>query len=286
MAINYPTSLDTLTNPVSTDTVAAVDHATQHANANDAIEALEAKVGVNSSAVTTSHDYKLSGVSTGDKAVSKTGTETLTNKTLTTPVINGLTPVQRVYTAGATWTKPSGLVYVIVEVQGAGGGSGSSGASANNASGGGGGGGYGKKKIATASLGATETVTIGTGGTAGTSGTAGGNGGTSSFGSHVSCTGGTGSSRGPNGNGDGGTSTGGDINLTGQPGGIPILQASGGKSGVGGNSIFGVGGQYSNGAANGGYGYGSGAGGAFQNGAETDGQSGKGGIIVLTEYFI
>lgn len=38
------------------------------------------KIGVNSSAVTTSHDYKLSTITGTDKAVSKTGTETLTNK--------------------------------------------------------------------------------------------------------------------------------------------------------------------------------------------------------------
>lgn len=86
MAINYPTSLDTFTNPQSTDTQAVVPHATQHANANDAITALETKVGANSSAVTTSHDYKLSEVT--DKAVGKTATQTLTNKTLTSPQIN------------------------------------------------------------------------------------------------------------------------------------------------------------------------------------------------------
>jgi microcystin-dependent protein len=57
MATNFPTNLDALTNPTSGDTLASPDHAAQHANANDAIEALEAKVGVNSSAVTTSHDY-------------------------------------------------------------------------------------------------------------------------------------------------------------------------------------------------------------------------------------
>ncbi len=91
MSINFPTSLDTLTNPVGTDPVTSPDHAVQHANANDAIEALEAKVGVTSSAVTSTHDYKLSGVSAGDKAVSKTGTETLTNKTLTTPTIADFT---------------------------------------------------------------------------------------------------------------------------------------------------------------------------------------------------
>lgn len=88
MATNFPTSLDALTNPTSTDSVATVDHAAQHANANDSIEALEAKVGINSSAVTTSHDYKLGEVTGSDKAVGKTATQTLTNKTLTAPVIS------------------------------------------------------------------------------------------------------------------------------------------------------------------------------------------------------
>jgi len=59
MATNFPTSLDSLTNPIATDKLNNPSHATQHANANDAIEALEAKVGVNSSAVTTSLDYKI-----------------------------------------------------------------------------------------------------------------------------------------------------------------------------------------------------------------------------------
>lgn len=59
MSTSFPTSLDTLTNPAATDSTSTVDHAAQHANANDAIEALEAKVGVNSSAVTSSLDYKV-----------------------------------------------------------------------------------------------------------------------------------------------------------------------------------------------------------------------------------
>lgn len=91
MSINYPTSLDTFANPAGTDLVENsndnLDHSTQHSNANDAIEALEAKVGADSSAVTTSHDYKLGEVISGDKAVGKTATQTLTNKTLTTPTI-------------------------------------------------------------------------------------------------------------------------------------------------------------------------------------------------------
>lgn len=92
MSISFPGSLDSLPNPTGSDLMenatAALDHDAQHSNANDAIEALEAKVGINSSAVTTSHDYKLGEVTGSDKAVSKTATQTLTNKTLTAPQIN------------------------------------------------------------------------------------------------------------------------------------------------------------------------------------------------------
>jgi hypothetical protein len=87
-AISFPTSIDTLTNPSATDSTATVSHSVQHSDANDAIEALEAKVGADSSAVTTSHDYKLSNVTGSDKAVSLTGSETLTNKILTSPTVN------------------------------------------------------------------------------------------------------------------------------------------------------------------------------------------------------
>jgi len=59
VATNFPTSLDSLTNPASGDSLSSPSHAGQHADANDAIEALEAKVGVNGSAVTTSLDYKV-----------------------------------------------------------------------------------------------------------------------------------------------------------------------------------------------------------------------------------
>jgi nitrate reductase NapAB chaperone NapD len=61
MAITYPTSLDNFTNPTASDAMnsVSVPHATQHSDLNDAVEALEAKVGVNSSAVVTSHDYKI-----------------------------------------------------------------------------------------------------------------------------------------------------------------------------------------------------------------------------------
>lgn len=80
MSTNFPSALDSLLNPASSDTLALVDHAKQHADANDAIEALEGKVGVNSSLVTTSLDYLVkkelpaSGIGGGIAATSSKST--------------------------------------------------------------------------------------------------------------------------------------------------------------------------------------------------------------------
>jgi len=65
MATNFPASLDTLTNPTSSDSLSSPSHSSQHANVNDAVEALQAKVGADSSAVTTSLDYKVAQLEAG-----------------------------------------------------------------------------------------------------------------------------------------------------------------------------------------------------------------------------
>ena len=75
MATNFPTSLDNLdpTRGTANDKLSQPSHVTHHTNEDDAIEALQAKVGVNNSAVTSSLDYKLtnaSSVSPGHKHVS------------------------------------------------------------------------------------------------------------------------------------------------------------------------------------------------------------------------
>lgn len=62
MATSFPTGLDALTNPTGSSSLTSPDHAGQHTDANDAIEALQAKVGVNSSAVTSSLDYKIANI--------------------------------------------------------------------------------------------------------------------------------------------------------------------------------------------------------------------------------
>lgn len=92
MATNFPTSLDTLTNPTSTDGLNNPSHSGQHADTNDAIEALEAKVGIDSSAVTTSLDYLVtqanargsSGFASGSYYSAKSNTNTIGSSTRTT----------------------------------------------------------------------------------------------------------------------------------------------------------------------------------------------------------
>lgn len=61
MPTNFPTALDVLTNPTPADNLntPAVLHSDEHSNENDAIEALEAKVGVDGSAVATSLDHRV-----------------------------------------------------------------------------------------------------------------------------------------------------------------------------------------------------------------------------------
>ena len=57
MAITYPTSLDTFTNPTSTSLLTSPDHAQQHSDINDAVEALEAKVAIGNTVLGTYTAY-------------------------------------------------------------------------------------------------------------------------------------------------------------------------------------------------------------------------------------
>jgi Phage tail repeat like len=205
----------------------------------------------------------------------------------------------RTYTAGATWTKPAGLDFIVVEVQGAGGGSGGSlGVAAQVAAGRSGAcGAFARKTIAAASLGATETVTVGARGTAGAATpTSGGNGGTSSFGSHVSCTGGEGGvivAAGTavtwNDASAGGIATGGDINCDGAAGGMQCrLSASQGATLSAGASYYGGGAEGTRNGSDAGTAStvpGGGAGGSQQIGVgSVAGALGGPGLVTIYEY--
>lgn len=211
--------------------------------------------------------------------------------------ISQTTPVVQTYlVAGspATWTKPAGLKYVVVEVQAGGGGGGGSGTNATSG-GGGGGGGYSRKLIAVAALGTTETVTTGAAGTAGAAGNNdGGAGGTSSFGAHASATGGEGGQSGGDvAGGDngaaGGIGSSGDVNVKGGGAGGGAAAAGGGRNNHGGSSVLG-GGAAGLGAnvdrigSDGGV-YGGGGGGGTRAAADRAGGAGGAAVVFVTEFY-
>ena len=183
---------------------------------------------------------------------------------------SGLASVQ-VFTSSGTWTRPSGITKVIMEVQGAGG----SGSAQSTNYGGGAGGGYAKKLLNVSAI-STSTITVGSGGAATSGGAgAGANGGTSSWADGTNTITGNGGNGNPNSSTadvTGGTGVGGDINIPGgkgaytrEGGATPFSMATGGAN-VTGQSPTGYGG-------GGGNGYSSYASGA-----------GAPGIVVVWEY--
>ncbi|MBF0167696.1 MAG: hypothetical protein HQL45_08690 [Alphaproteobacteria bacterium] len=182
------------------------------------------------------------------------------------------------FTASGTWTKPAGLLWIEVIVTGGGAGG------CYNTSGsgpGGGAGGTAIKKILAASLGATESVTIGAGAAKNTTTS----GGTSSFGAHCSATGGASNGNQQSDGGGGGVGSSGDVNLSGGSGGSGSTTTIGCPGGTGGASYWGGGGEAAYGAAVANAPdatvYGTGGGGGAGNG---DGGAGKAGIVVVREF--
>lgn len=194
------------------------------------------------------------------------------------------------FTASGTYTPTSGMIYAIIECQGGGGGGGGSGSS-TGPGGGGGAGGYSRGVFSAATIGASQTVTINTGG-AGNSNAAGSNGGSVSVGALISANGGTGGAK-VNGSSQGvgsagGTATGGSVNITGASGSSGTLQ-TGNFSLLppGGASMFGS--CASNFASvnttgSSATGFGAGGGGSLSVTGNTTGGAGANGIVVITEY--
>jgi hypothetical protein len=206
-----------------------------------------------------------------------------------------ITVAMQTFTSSGTYTPTAGMLYAVIECQAAGGaGGGTSASGAGAGAGGGGAGGYSRGVFSAATIGASQTVTIGTGGT----GVANGNGnagGNSSVGALITCNGGSGGkapvaqATSPAG-GAGGSASGGNVNITGGTGQPGLTQSTGIiSSGAGANSLFGFGGaallQYPDTNGNPGIGYGSGgSGGIGQSVTNRSGGAGAGGIVVITEY--
>jgi len=70
MAITFPTSLDSFSNPASGDLL-STGHALQHANINDAVEALEAKVAIGNTVLGkyTAYTPTFTGLTVGNATV-------------------------------------------------------------------------------------------------------------------------------------------------------------------------------------------------------------------------
>ena len=226
------------------------------------------------------------------------------DNTWATPTDTGYTQVvARTATSSGTYTPTANMKYCIVYLVGGGGGGGgcTTGAGNQGVGGGGGAGGFAQKVFSAATIGASQSVTIGAAGTAGTAGNTGGSGGSSSFGALLTCNGGVGggalnnSTIGTVAGGAGGTATGGDFNITGQqgePGTVTINSSAavGGSGGTPGGGL-GVGGTRprwitatgSNGAVGTGYGAG-GSGGICSGVPSAVGGDGTGGILVVIEF--
>lgn len=203
------------------------------------------------------------------------------------------------FAVDGTWTKPASEGFTGVRIRvvgGGGGGGGATGGSGQSMAGSGGGGGYAEKMIPAASLGATETVTVGVAGSGGAAGNnAGGAGGTSSFGTHASATGGAGGDgEGNSGTnaaavgGNGGAGSSGDINANGEDGTAGrVLSGLLVGLGTSGSSVFGGGRKVPVFAAAGlaGSAPGAGGSGATASGTSFAGGDGAAGIVIVEEFF-
>jgi hypothetical protein len=164
------------------------------------------------------------------------------------------------------WTKDSGLKYIIVEGQA---GGGSSEGAISHGTAGGGGGAYFRKMILAGSLGATENVFVANGGRYNDV-DEGNSGETTSFGSHASATGGF-FANGTVG-GAGGTATGGDLNIDGGRGwNSDENYTQDSALNLGGTAFWGAQGS----------GYGAGANGT----SASDGNNGRPGFLIVTEFY-
>ena len=102
--IQFPTELDNLSNPQEADKQNSPLHTDQHANANDAIEALEKKVGINNSEDENSLDYKIAQLESTRELTANKENTTIDTSTTKYPTVNLLKTVKDIAD-----TKPTDL---------------------------------------------------------------------------------------------------------------------------------------------------------------------------------
>lgn len=264
---------------------------------------------IDSGDLATSSAAGLTEYSTDAEAIAGTATDRAMTPASTKAVLNDESNGYRLkdvveFTANGTFSKASypGLRAVRVRVVGGGGAGGGAAAPSgtqHSAGSGGGGGGYAEAFLLAASLGSSETVTVGAGGTGVSAGT-GNSGGSSSFGSLVVATGGGGGATAAVSNlstsaaaGAGGAGTTGDILTTGAGGAMAGGNATLGIGGSGGASALGGGGaggytpagsSGATGTAGGNYGGGGGGSSANASASARSGGAGAGGVVIVEVY--
>ena len=201
----------------------------------------------------------------------------------------------QVFLSSGTYTPTAGMLYCTIEAWGGGGGGGGVSARASATAGGGAAGSYARLTASAATIGSSQTVTIGAAGAAGANtGGTGGTGGTTSVGSLCVAVGGLGgvgcSTNAASAGGAGQAATAGDITGTGAPGGAStqgsgtpyFISGEGGSTSLGGGglAIAGVQSAGNAGVAN----TGGGGSGAASTGTGEIGGAGGTGYVVITEY--
>lgn len=201
--------------------------------------------------------------------------------------ISGSTPTVQEFTSDGVWSKPLGCRYIVLEAVGGGGGGGSSNVGSAGGGGGGSGAASGRSTINVAGI-ASLTLTIGLGGTGGSTGN--GNSGTDTtiVGTGVNLTapgGGLGASNGAS--SPAATAVDFDVNFVGQAGDLGGASTFE-RSGKGGNTPYGYGGngKFAPSSGNDGDGFGSGGSGGLSNSAANqDGGDGADGKVIITEFY-
>ncbi len=102
MATQYPNSLDVFTNPTATDTLnsGSVPHHLQHANINDAVEAMQTVLGLNPAGAHLTIKDRIIAAETS-----------ITNQS----VLNGLTDVTITSASAGNVLRYNGSEWVIIE---------------------------------------------------------------------------------------------------------------------------------------------------------------------------
>jgi len=98
MATNYPNSLDNFTNPTSASPINSPSHSEQHANANDAIEAIEGELGTSPKGAKATVKARLDDVDTAIATKAPIASPTFTG-TVTIPSGSAITGVPYLATA-------------------------------------------------------------------------------------------------------------------------------------------------------------------------------------------